>query len=115
MPRAEEGGDETVGQEGVGKANVEPEEVAPWEMVTREGLTEVDAKKRVEEVALHSAVVRSCRRPGCTMKRRGLRSSEWMSLRRIDGYERSTSSKYFQTPPRKKRRDLTSSVQMFRN
>ena len=54
MPRAGEGGDEAVGQEGVGKANVEPEEVAPWEMVTRDALTEVDAEKRVEEVALHS-------------------------------------------------------------
>lgn len=55
MPRAGEGGDEEVWQEGVGKANVEPEEVAPWEMVTREALTEGDAEKRVEEVALQSA------------------------------------------------------------
>ena len=54
MPRAGEGGDEAVG-----KANVEPEEVAPWEMATREALTEADAEKRVEEVALHSAE-RSC-------------------------------------------------------
>ena len=56
MPRAGEGGDEAVGQEGLGKANVEPEEVAPWEMVTREALPEVDAEKRVEEVALQPAV-----------------------------------------------------------
>ena len=56
MPRAGEGGDEAVGQEGVEKANVEPEEVAPWEMVTREALPEVDAEKRVEEVALQPAV-----------------------------------------------------------
>lgn len=55
MPRAGEGGDEAVGQEGVGKANVDPEEVAPCEMVTREALTEGDAEKRVEEVALQSA------------------------------------------------------------
>ena len=56
MPRAGEGGDEAVGQEGVGKANVEPEEVVPWENVTREALTEVGAEKKVEEVALQSAV-----------------------------------------------------------
>jgi hypothetical protein len=55
MPRAGEAGDEAVWQEGVGKANVEPEEVAPWEIVTREALTEVDAEKRVEEVALQFA------------------------------------------------------------
>ena len=56
MPRAGEGGDEAVRQERVGKANVKPEEVAPWEMVTREALTEVGTEKRVEEVALQSAV-----------------------------------------------------------
>ena len=56
MPPAGDGGVEAVAQEGVGKANVEPEEVAPWEMVTREALTEVGAEKRVEEVALQSAV-----------------------------------------------------------
>ena len=56
MSRAGEGGDEAVGREGVGRANVEPEEAAPWEMVTRGALTEGDAEKRVEEVALQSAV-----------------------------------------------------------
>jgi len=55
IPRAGEDGDRAVGQEGVGKANVEPEEVAPWEMVMREALTEGDAEKSVEEVALQSA------------------------------------------------------------
>ena len=54
MPRAGEGGDEAVGQEGW--ANVESEEVAPWEIITRKALTEVGAEKRVEEVALQSAV-----------------------------------------------------------
>ena len=50
MPRAGEGRDEAVALEGVGKAKV-----APCEMVTREVLTEVDAEKRVEEMALQSA------------------------------------------------------------
>ena len=39
-----------------GWANVESEEVAPWEMVTQEALIEVGAEKRVEAVALQSAV-----------------------------------------------------------
>ena len=93
MPRAGEGGDEAVGN-----ANVVPEEVAPWEIVKQEALTEVDAEKGVEEVALQSGVVWSCRMLGCTRKRRDLRSAVWMAPTRIDVCERSTSPMCLQTP-----------------
>ena len=55
MPRAGEGGDEAVGQEGGGEGKCGRGGGGALGIVTREALTGVDAEKRVEEVALHSA------------------------------------------------------------
>ena len=64
---------------------------------------------------LLSGVVRSWTMLGCTSKKRGLRSSVWMSPTWIDGCERSTSPMCLQTSPRTTRRGLMSSVQIVRN